>query len=143
MSDSINDKLYLLELENVELEVTTESYNNKITKLNKIIENTLGDKGGGNASGKSLFVITYSKEEVKALYKEIDENEFIVKMARAKHKAAIKRIRELTESLKEKMYWTILFSAIGFNFSWWGFYFWYVRVQKPIDNKVRSGVIET
>ena len=143
MIDSISDKLYLAELEAVEVVVIAESNEQKIKNLNKIIEDTLTEKSKGNLTMEGKFVITYSTEEVKEFYKEISEGEFIIKVSIAKHKVVMKRIGALIDKLEEIVHWSLLLFILGFCLSYLGFQFWYLRVQKPIDKQAKESLIET
>ena len=142
-TDSIFEKLYVIELENSKLEVTIEHNEVKIRRLNEIIDNSIKEKNGNIHVVNGKLLIRYSTEEVKELISDVENYKFQIKLGIAKSKADIKQIETLNNQLEKSFNWSIFIILIGTVLSVFGFRMWYIKVQKPLDNQISNSVSET
>jgi hypothetical protein len=131
--DHIDQELYVIELENAESLIKAEHYLGKIKKLNNIIENSIEDKNGVFHFSKNKMIIRYSEKEIKLLIKDSEDNKLKVLLAKARSDAAFKKISSLNSQVKTNFKWSMLSYTVGFFMSCFGFYLWYLRVQRPLD----------
>lgn len=120
------------------LHAETEFWDRRSKRLNGLIKNSVERKQTRKDPDPSEFSLGYSDQEIKGMIDEFERLDRDQKITLVKVKGNHKKSENLIGEVGTLRFVFPISITIGFMLSTWGFVAWYIRVQRPLDEKLKE-----
>ena len=97
------------------------------------IKNSISNQNGKYQKDSTKLQIEYTSNEIKELLQKIQETDLVIQIEHSKSISKTKKVEQLHERSKMIVIRSFIAMFIGIFMACFGFFFWYIRVQKPLD----------